>query len=123
LPVGPALVYGGMFALIIGSFLPWLSLFGTSVGGVQTDGLITLVLGIVAGPPGFLSVRGVLWASLTLVATAGVAGFVVIFDVIRIAASPASIGVGLPLCGLATAALLGGAMHSMRSSALHSAAR
>ncbi|MGH7749763.1 MAG: hypothetical protein ACREQ5_34105, partial [Candidatus Dormibacteria bacterium] len=86
-------------------------------GGIETDGLITLVLGIVAGPLGFLAVRRVLWASLTLLPVAAVAAVVVTYDLIHIATTPASIGIGLPLCALAVLGLLGGALHSVRSCA------
>jgi hypothetical protein len=42
-------VYAGSAISVVGAFLPWATLLGASVSGIDSDGSITLVLGIVAG--------------------------------------------------------------------------
>jgi len=114
LALAQGLLYGGVVGMMVGSFLPWMSLQGTSFGGVSGDGLLTLPLGIVAGPLAFLAVRGARWAGVTLVAVAVIAGFVVVYDTAQITGSSLTIGVGVPLCGLATLALIAGALQTLR---------
>ncbi len=42
------LAYGGAGALILGSLGPWASVMGFSANGIDGDGFITIILGIVA---------------------------------------------------------------------------
>lgn len=40
---------GAAVAVVLGAFLPWVSIFGVSVRGIEGDGVITLVLALVGG--------------------------------------------------------------------------
>lgn len=50
---GEKLVFVGAALTTLGAFLPWVTVFGTSVAGVQGDGVLTLILGLIAA--------GLLW--------------------------------------------------------------
>lgn len=41
-------MYGGAAISVIGAFLPWYTLLGQSVLGIEGDGILTLVLGVLA---------------------------------------------------------------------------
>lgn len=42
------LLYGGAAVTIAGAFLPWYTVLGASVLGIEGDGLLTLILGVAA---------------------------------------------------------------------------
>lgn len=46
-PLGGLLMTGGAGLVILGSFMPWVRLGPDSISGMETDGRITLVVGIV----------------------------------------------------------------------------
>lgn len=80
----------------VGSFLPWASAFGTTVIGVNGDGLITLVLGVIAGAIAYrmpLSNR-----DTNLLATAGIGALVAIVGLYD-ATGIAAIGVYITIIG------------------------
>ncbi|CAN5426901.1 hypothetical protein BH11ACT8_BH11ACT8_01770 [soil metagenome] len=55
---------GAMVVVAISAFLPWVSLFGYSVNGIEGDGVITLVLSL-AGVAVLLATSGVIGATAT----------------------------------------------------------
>lgn len=88
------IVIGGGTLTVISAFLPWASAFGFSVSGINGDGIITLVLGIVAAAVVFfepLDSRNML--------VAGVAGILIVLVALVSITSVAAIGVYLTLVG------------------------
>lgn len=43
------LVVGGAILIVLGAFLPWATVFGISIAGIDGDGSLTLLMGLVAG--------------------------------------------------------------------------
>jgi hypothetical protein len=130
-PIGPAkehltpgkVAAGGAAALVLGSFLPWVSattVFGSiSINGMDGDGKLTALLGVISCLVMFQGItKAARSAYLTGTIFAAVAGVVVAYDFANIsseiAGSPndyavAQIGTGLYICGAgAVAATIGG---------------
>lgn len=121
------LLAGGAVGLIIGAFLPWVTLTAIFIGtvsfaGTEGDGLITLGLGVLAGVVAGRTIftarpagRGI---AITLVVVAAIATLVAGYDLTNIQRAvwdlpddvpgKASVGIGLWLTTLAAVALLAG---------------
>lgn len=88
------LVYGGVALTTLGAFLPWATVFGASVLGIEGDGIITLVLGLVAA--------GVVWRKpwtrTVQLATAGIGALILLIGVMALT-NVAAIGLYLTLFG------------------------
>ena len=63
LPTTTLLIAAGAVLILIGSFLPWITVFGFGISGVDTDyGIITLVIAAVALVAAFVPVECSTWA-------------------------------------------------------------
>jgi len=125
-----ALVLVGLGAIAIGSILPWVKasagLFSATKNGTDGDGVLTLVLaGLAAG--GFLVARQVKAAAWIVVACAGLAGAVALYDTIDISnkadelarnttiSVSASVGEGLWIALVGSIVALVGGIMALRS--------
>jgi len=121
-----AVVLGGAVLLLVGSVLPWAkaeaTVFGQTVSsttnGLDGDGVITLILALVAGLLFLFVPKAKVVGSLVLVAGA-LAGLVAIIDIADVSnkaddlkqltkQSSASVGIGLWMAAVAAIVLIGG---------------
>lgn len=82
------IVYAGGALSIVGAFLPWATLLGVTVSGIDGDGIITLVLGIAA--IGVAYARE--WDRTTNIALASIGGLIAL---IALAAMSSVAGAGI----------------------------
>ena len=94
---GEKFVYAGGALSIVGAFLPWATLLGISVSGIDGDGIITLVLGIAA----ISVVYAREWDRTTNIALASLGGLIAL---IALAAMSSVAGIGIYVT------ILGGAL-------------
>jgi len=121
-----AVVLGSAVLLLVGSVLPWAKAEATVVGqtvssttnGLDGDGVITLILALVAGMVFLFVPRAKVVGSLVLVAGA-IAGLVAIIDIADVSnkaddlqqltkQSSVTVGIGLWIVAVAAIALIGG---------------
>lgn len=101
---------GGIVAVALGSFLPWVSILGVSALGIEGDGAMTLILAIAGAV--VIALGGVVGeakfsgkkADITLVVLAGIAALIGLLDMNGFAA------IGLYLTFLGGLAWVGGAV-------------
>lgn len=94
---------GGSGLTIVGAFLPWATVFGTSIAGIQGDGVLTLLGGIIAA----VLIWWRPWERNTQIGTA-VIGVLTVLIGFSAMTSVAGIGVYLTLVGGVAMAYSGG---------------
>jgi hypothetical protein len=94
---------GGSGLAIVGAFLPWATVFGTSIAGIQGDGVLTLIGGIVVA--GLIWWRP--WEKNTQIGTAAI-GVLTVLIGFSAMTSVAGIGIYLTLVGGLAMAYAGG---------------
>lgn len=88
------ILIGSIVSAIVGSFLPWVTVFGVTVYGVEGDGILTLILAIIAAAVGYY------WNFNKRAAIAGaIAGLLIVLIALFSVTGAAAIGVYLTLLG------------------------
>lgn len=82
------LAYGGAIGAVIGSLLPWASVLGVTVLGIDGDGIFTLLAGIAVAA----SLYFVGWTDRVTIGT-GIAGVIVVLVPLTTLSSVSSFGV------------------------------
>ncbi|WP_232687378.1 hypothetical protein [Halobacterium zhouii] len=88
------IVYAGGALSIVGAFLPWKTLLGVTVSGIDGNGIITLVLGIAAIGVAY----GREWDQTTNIGLASIGGLIAFVGLVSMG-SFASIGVYVTILG------------------------
>lgn len=88
------------FFILLGSFMPWASLWGYSVSGLEGDGWFTIIVGlaIVALSLCYLflaRLRGMLWVPIATSVLGAVALFIAIADIVNVSSERLDMGAGL----------------------------
>lgn len=88
------------FFILLGSFMPWASLWGYSVNGLEGDGWFTIIVGlaIVALSLCYLflaRLRGMLWVPIATSVLGAVALFIAIADIVNVSSERLDMGAGL----------------------------
>jgi hypothetical protein len=125
----PALVTVGAAAIVlVGSLLPWATartvLGDVSINGTEGDGVLTLILALVAGAITVAVIVGKrpgMWAYVVLLIAAVLTAFIGVYDLVDVSRTVGddyahiSTGAGLWLVALASLVLLGGGVQLTRS--------
>jgi hypothetical protein len=112
--VAQSMTAGGAALLIIGSFLPWATLFGFSKSGTSAgDGVITLICGavVVGMVPALPRTWAIAVGFLAALAGAGTAAY----DTVNISSTVVSVGYGLFVCDIGALVCLVGLVLALRS--------
>lgn len=88
------MAYGGVAVASIGSFLPWASVFGTTLLGIDGDGIITLILSIILA----VGIYAIGWERRTILGTIAVGALVTLIPLISLSGI-SSFGVYVTLIG------------------------
>jgi hypothetical protein len=87
----PVIAIAGVVLVVIGAFGTWASVsadaigFDVSAGGLDGDGVITLILGLIAGAVAFVGMRApATWQAIVLAIAAAVIVLIAIYDMTQV---------------------------------------
>lgn len=96
-PAGWGVVVGAVLT-IIAAFLPWASVFGQTITGVEegSDGVITIALAVLAGIFGLVrALTGQRWAAIVAILFGLLTTLIAVIDIVDVMEFDITVGIGL----------------------------